>query len=221
MYVQEIWRYPVKSMAGERLATTQIGISGIDGDRQVLVGGADGRVITSRTHPRLLGLKGSISEAGEAHISGHPWDSPEALSLVKEAAGPTAKVFQHDGPERFDVLPLLVATDGAIREFGHDSRRLRANLILGGVEGLSERTWPGKCLRIGNVVIGVQDLRGRCVMTTFDPDTLEQNVKVLREIVQKFDGELALNCFVVRAGRIREGDKVELLTRQECETIRS
>jgi uncharacterized protein len=115
-------------------------------------------------------------------------------------------------------LPLLVATDGAIDAFGHDGRRLRPNLVIGGVDGLAERTWPGKCLRIGDVAIGVQDLRGRCVMTTFDPDTLKQDHRILKEIVQQFDGELALNCFVIRGGMVRVGEPVELMDANDCET---
>jgi uncharacterized protein YcbX len=218
MSVQQIWRYPAKSMAGERLKTAQIDELGVAGDRKVLVRGANGRIITSRTHHKLLGLKGTIPADGEVRISGQLWNTPEALALVRAAAGPAAELFYFEGPERFDVLPLLVATDGAIKVFGHDGRRLRPNLVIGGVQGLAERTWPGQYLRIGEVVIGIQDLRGRCVMTTFDPDSLEQDQQILKEIVKKFDGELALNCYVIRGGKICEGDKVQLLSKQEGET---
>jgi len=86
-------------------------------------------------------------------VSGHPWDSLEALALVRNAAGPAATLTFHQGPERFDILPLLVATDGALAAFGHDTRRLRPNIVVGGVDGLAERDWPGKCLRIGDAVL--------------------------------------------------------------------
>lgn len=216
MFVKEIWRHPAKSMAGEQLTAAQIGALGIAGDRKVLVRGPNGHIITSRTHHKLLGLKGTIGADGTPRISGHIWNSPEALQLVIAAVGTGATVIYYDGPERFDVLPLLVATDGAITAFGHDSRRLRPNIVIGGVEGLAERNWPGKCLRIGKVVIGIQDLRGRCIMTTYDPDTLKQNREVLNEIVRKFDGTLALNCFVVTGGEIHVGDPVELFTGKDC-----
>ena len=219
MHIKEIWRFPVKSMAGERLESAHIDENGVEGDRKVLVRGANRRLITSRAHHRLLGLKGSIGSDGEVRIAGpenlktpYIWNTPEALKLVKAAVGPDAELFYYDGPERFDVLPLLVATDGAIAEFGFDGRRLRPNIVIGGVEGLAERTWPGKFLRVGEVVIGVQDLRGRCIMTTYDPDTLKQNREVLQEIVDKFEGTLALNCFVANGGEIRVGDKVELFS---------
>ncbi len=216
MHLKEIWRFPVKSMAGESLTSVRIDKLGVNGDRTVLVRGANGHVITSRSHHKLLGLKGSLGEDGKPRIAGHPWNAPAALALVRNAVDPAADLVYYEGPERFDVLPLLVATDGAIDAFGHDGRRLRPNLVIGGVKGLAERSWPGKCLRIGEVVIGVQDLRGRCVMTTFHPDTLEQNHRVLKEIVQKFDGELALNCYVIHGGEIHVGDAVQLLGEHEC-----
>src|SRR5215471_18495858 len=174
MFVKEIWRYPAKSMAGERIAQAEVGELGIAGDRTVLVH-VGGRVVTSRTHHRLLGLKGTLDSNGVPQISGHSWNAPEASNLVKEAAGPAAELVHYEGKERFDVLPLLVATDGAITHMGFDGRRLRPNIVIGGVEGLAERAWPGRRLRIGGSVIEAAQLRGRCVMTTFDPDTIQQD----------------------------------------------
>src|SRR6266436_3347329 len=158
MHVKEIWRYPVKSMAGERLSDVQVDKLGVAGDRKVLVLGPNGRVITSRTHHKLLGLKGTLGAAGKARISGHLWNSPEALALVRAAAGPGAEIQFYEGPERFDVLPLLVATDGAITAFGHDGRRLRPNIIIGGVAGLAERGWEGRRLRLRSCLIAARDL---------------------------------------------------------------
>ncbi len=105
---------------------------------------------------------------------------------------------------------LLVATDGAIAAFGRDRRRLRPNLVIGGVTGLDERTWPGRRFIVGEVVIHIEDLRGRCIMTTFDSDTLAHDPNVLRDIVKRFAGKLALNCDVVDGGSISIGQEVEL-----------
>ena len=210
MHVAEIWRYPVKSMAGERLERAQIGTDGIRGDRVVHVSGAGGRVITSRTHPRLLGLRGALGADGEPLVDGRPWTAAESAAAVREAAGPAARLVRYDGPERFDVLPLLVGTDGAFAELGVDHRRLRPNIVVAGVEGLAEREWPGRRLRIGQVVIGVAKLRSRCVMTTYDPDTQAQDLSVLRRIASDFGGRMALDCEVLRGGWIALGDPVEL-----------
>jgi uncharacterized protein YcbX len=83
--------------------------------------------------------------------------------------------------------------------------------VVGGLPGLEERTWEGRQLRIGAVLIGIQDLRIRCVMTTFDPDTLEQDREVLADIRRRFAGTLALNCRVLAPGTIAVGDPVELV----------
>ena len=221
MRVAQIWRYPIKSMAGERLNHTRIGSLGIEGDRVVHVEDARGHVITARSHHRLLGHHATLNASGEPVVDGVLWSDPKARKDVVDIVGPGARLVRDESIDRFDVLPLLVATDGAIVAFGHDGRRLRPNLVIGGVEGLAERSWPGQCLRIGEVMIGIQDLRGRCIMTTFDPDTLKQDRQVLTGIVQKFGGTLALNCYVIRGGEIRVGDPVELVPEHECEAIRT
>ncbi|MGZ4990452.1 MAG: MOSC domain-containing protein [Methylobacter sp.] len=216
MKITEIWRYPVKTMAGEKLQQARIGLLGIEGDRVVHVEDALGQVITSRTHPRFLGHKGTLGPDGEPLVDNRPWNSPEVATEVVNIAGPGAKLVRYDGVERFDVLPLLIATDGAIAAFGHDRRRLRPNIVVGGVEGLAEREWPGACLRIGEVLIGVQDLRLRCIMTAYDPDTLAQDKEITRSIYRRFDGKLALNCFVIEGGEIAVDDAVQLVSGRAC-----
>jgi uncharacterized protein YcbX len=212
MDIAELWRYPVKTMGGEPLKRARIGPLGIEGDRVVHVEDARQRVITSRSHPRFLGHKGTLGLDGEPLVDGRPWGSPAVAADVADIAGKGARLVRFDGPERFDVLPLLVATDGAIAAFGHDRRRLRPNLVIGGVDGMSEREWPGCALRIGKVLIGVQNLRQRCIMTSFDPDTQVQDRNITRSIYQRFGGDLALDCFVIEGGDVALGDAVELLS---------
>ena len=114
--VAGLWRYPVKSMAGEPLTAADIGPDGIPGDRIVRVRGPEG-VRTSRRQYRMLGLHGTLGADGRPRIDGHPWDSPAALALVKTAAGADAWLEAWTDLDRFDILPLLVATDGAVAAF--------------------------------------------------------------------------------------------------------
>jgi uncharacterized protein YcbX len=159
MYVQELWRYPVKSMRGERVLEATMDQTGIKGDRSiVVVSEVRDRIITARTHPGLLGLQASIAEDGRTLIEDHVWNSPPALAMTQKAAGePVRLVEAGTRSERFDVLPLLVATDGAIRELDLDLRRLRPNIVIGGVSGQAERSWPGASLLSGSVVIDVEN----------------------------------------------------------------
>src|SRR5499427_4324946 len=144
MVVGEIWRYPVKSMGGEPLCETVL------------------------NHPALLGFHASLGPDGEPLVDGEPWSSEVIALRIRKAVGADVRLTRFDGPERFDVLPLLVATDGAIDSLGLDRRRFRPNILVAGATENSERSWPGKRLRIGGAVIDVVSLRQRRVMTTYD-----------------------------------------------------
>ena len=213
LHVAGLWRYPIKTLAGEPLTEAELGPNGIPGDRGVVVLGPEG-VRTSRRHHRLLGLRGTLGADGWPLVNGHPWDSREALALVKAAAGDDAWLEAVDAGEAFDVLPLLVATDGAVTAFGRDIRRLRPNILIRGVTGLDERSWPGAELHVlgqGDAIVRLDSLRGRCPMTTVDPDTLDRDPEVLRDIGRRFGGRLALNADVTRGGIVRVGDAVSLV----------
>jgi len=209
--IAELWRYPVKSMAGERLERVSVGPMGLEGDRIVYVRRFLGRIATARKFPRLLSHKGTLGTDGEPLVDGRPWKDPAVARDVEEIVGSGARLVRDDDPGRFDVLPLLVATDGAIEAFGRDGRRLRPNIVIAGVPGLAERAWEERTLRIGDVEIALEDLRDRCVMTTYDPDTQAQDPSVLRDIVERFDGKLALDARVTRGGILAVGDRVELV----------
>ena len=209
LQIAALWRYPIKSLAGESLDEAELTLTGIPGDRSVHVRGPEG-IRTSRRQFHLLGLRGTLDVGGTPLVNGKPWDSIDALELVQEAAGDDAELALSEEAERFDILPLLVATDGAVKEFGRDVRRLRPNILIGGVEGLAERSWEGKEMLIGDVVIGLHSLRARCPMTTVDPDRITRDPEVLKDIGRRFGGRLALNAFVAQPGRIKVGDRVTL-----------
>jgi uncharacterized protein YcbX len=102
-------------------------------------------------------------------------------------------------------------TDAAVTELGIDVRRLRPNILIGGdLPADAERTWPGRALAIGDALIGVYALRQRCIATTIDPDSGEQDTAVLRRIRERFANQVALDCWVIRPGVVRLGERVEL-----------
>lgn len=205
----QLWRYPVKSMAGEQIQRATLTDLGVPGDRLVWVRGPEG-VRTARRQFQLLGLRGTLSPEGEVLVNGHPWDSPVAAELVRAAAGEDAWLERAPTGYQFDILPLLVATDGAVAAFGRDIRRLRPNLLITGVNGMDETTWEGAELNIGDAIIELDSLRGRCPMTTVDPDTITRDPAVLKDIGRRFGGRLALNAAVGRGGEIVVGNPVTL-----------
>jgi MOSC domain-containing protein len=210
MHVEGLWRYPIKSLGGEALQTAALTCDGVAGDRLVHVTSSRGP-ITGRSRPGLLTIPGSTGVDGVPCAAGARWDSPEAAAIVAERAGHDARLTSYAGPERFDVLNLLVATDAAVNRLGVDIRRLRPNLLIGGAPEDAERYWPGNALAIGDALLGLHSVRQRCVVTTIDPDTGDQDPDVLRRIIRDFDGELALNAWVIEPGAIAIGDSVSLV----------
>lgn len=210
MHVVGLWRYPVKSLAAESLTAAELTHDGMAGDRVVHVRGDRGP-LTGRTRHNLLTLPASTATDGTPYVASHRWDSPEAAALIRQRAGHDARLVDFAGPERFDILNLLVATDGAVARFGSDVRRLRPNLLIGGVPADAERSWPGQALAVGDALIGIHSVRQRCIVTSIDPDTGTQDLNVSRRIRDEFGNELALNCWVIRPGTVHTGDVVNLV----------
>jgi uncharacterized protein len=209
VYVERLWRYPVKSLGGEELRQAVLTPDGVLGDRLVHVRNDSGP-LTGRSRHDLLTLPAGTDPAGVPTVGGARWDSAEAAAAVRAHAGPDARLAAFDGPERFDVLNLLVATDSAVAELGVDVRRLRPNVLLAGVPRLAERTWEGKALRVGDALIGLYTLRQRCVVITIDPDSGEQDVDVLLRIRHRFAGRVALDSWVIEPGTIAVGDRASI-----------
>src|SRR5579871_5488658 len=193
MEIREIWRYPIKSMAGESLQTVELTEAGVSGDRLIQARNTAGCIVTARTRPLLLRHRGRLAPGDQVLVDERPWNSAGVAQDVEAATDPGTHLVESDPEYRFDILPLLIATDGMLAAAGYDHRCFRPNLVIGGVPGLSEREWEGARLRIGPATVGIEDLRDRCIMTTFDPDTGEQDLGVLRRVRQEFDGKLGLN----------------------------
>jgi uncharacterized protein YcbX len=202
----------VKSLAGERLEAVDVREDGFPGDRALRVVDARGAPVTARTKPALLALSASLDGGRRPLVDGRDWESSETAATIAAAAGEGARLAPAgDDGHWFDESPLLVATDGAIAALGYDGRRFRPNLVIGGVDGMAERSWDGRRVRAGSAEIDLGHLCERCVLTTFDPDTQEQDPDVLRRVNADLDGLFARNCWVARPGRIAVGDPVELL----------
>src|SRR5881628_3533612 len=143
MRVAELWRYPVKSLAGEQLDAVDILRDGLPGDRVVQVYDARGRIVTSRTTPALLGLRGTTSATSEPLVDGAPWTAPEVAKAIEAIAGPGARppcarrrgdrrLRQAPPPVRHDHLRSRHSRAGSGRPAPHragDGRTLGARFL--------------------------------------------------------------------------------------------
>src|SRR5665809_140688 len=103
VHVSELWRYPVKSLRGERLDAAHVQSDGVVGDRSVMEFDGDGGFVTARTCPGQLGL--SATHGSSTLVNGQAWDSEAAGHAVREAAGPDAHLAASAGHRRrFDAV---------------------------------------------------------------------------------------------------------------------
>lgn len=169
MRVGELWRYPVKSLAGERLGEVDLSMDGIPGDRTVQVYDAERYIVTARTAPRLLSLTATLDSTGEPLVNGYPWTASEVAKLIQAAAGPGAWLARCNELDRFDVLPLLVATDGVVGAPRTDRRRFRPNLyVAGDPDGAEQLTGCAIDEAPGVVIGGASDTASIAFMEVVD-----------------------------------------------------
>jgi MOSC domain-containing protein len=218
--VVELWRYPVKSMAGERLDSCTVTGSGLDGDRRwALVDGAPhraGKLLTIKHHDRLLtyharlaggGVDVSTPDGTTARLDG---DVVRRLEL--ESSRPL--VLRELPGGNFDDAHILIVNLASVAVLGLeagmkvDHRRFRANLYVEGIEPDEEVGWVGRRIRAGDAELEVTSRCERCVVITKDPDTTEAAPELLRLLAERHDESMGVYCQVVRPGRVAVGDHV-------------
>ena len=224
--VAGLWRYPVKSMAGEALQSADVSWHGVAGDRRwaFIRGGMERSGfpwLTIRERPELSHYRPRFADPdrpdGSPTIVRTPSDREfdvADLALAAELGDGVRVIRQNRGV--FDTFPLsLISTQtiaglGAQMGAGLDAQRFRPNLLVEAADGAEfpEDAWVGAVLRIGGLRMRVDKRDGRCVMVNVDPVTLERNPAVLRTIARERDACLGVYGSTVEPGRVAVGDEV-------------
>ena len=229
--VVQLWRYPVKSMAGERVTTTAVHATGFEGDRRWgVVDCETGRVLTAKRDKRLLFASARMvapdrveirlpdgSLADDAALS--RWlDRPVAV----ERAGSVGGIYEN--PRDFESETDWVTWQGppeawhdsarvslvSMATLGHwDQRRFRPNVIF---EGHGEDALVGHLVQIAGVALEVTKQIDRCVMVTRAQPGIEADLDILRTINRTRDTYLAVGARVAHPGQLAVGDELTLGT---------
>lgn len=228
--VSDLWRFPVKSFAGEQARRAFVGPFGILGDRRLAVLDEAGDLLTGRRAHALLGFRARSTEAetGEGVEVITPqgwelaWDDPAVGRELSDALGRPA-VLVRNPVGVHDVAPAHIISTGSLaaaREWVEgedlDRRRFRANVILelDGEEPFAEDAWVGAALELGagGPVLEVISPTERCVMTTFDPDTVARDNRVLAGLARARDNLFGVYARVARPGWVEVGAAARLRT---------
>lgn len=217
--VAEMWRYPVKSMAGEKLASATLSETGFDGDRRwALVDGTinrAGKLLTIRQEERLMTYRSRLNGAGVEVVTpeGDARHLDDALVAgIAQASGRPLTLRDLPGAN-FDDSPVLVVNMATVAAFGlearihMDHRRFRANLYLEGLEPEEEVRWLGRHIGVGEAELEVTKRCDRCVVITRDPDTTIASPELLRILANTYETCMGVYCRVVRPGQVSVGDR--------------
>ena len=224
--VSELARYPIKSMAGTPLASADLGLHGIEGDRRFAfrrVGDSGGfPFLTAGRFPELLTYQ-PIGEPMPTHVR---TPSGAEVELRSEALrGEIARRSGHDvelmmfkhGIFDDGTVSLISATtiDAICAEAGieSDRRRMRMNVVLetDGLAPFGEDAWVGATLVIGDAAVSVTARDERCAMVNIDPDSGRQDPRVMKAVVRMNGNYAGVYATVVRAGAIHVGRSVYLV----------
>lgn len=220
-------RYPVKSMAGEELASVEVEHRGLAGDRRWAVYTEDGGIGSGKTTRRfrrvdgllewraVLGDGGPVVEAP----SGEQLGPDDAGAALGEAIGRPLEIRAEAHVPHHDESPVHVLTTASLRALGEllgrpvDVARFRPNVVLDvDAEGFPEEDWTGRELRLGDdVVLALGPGMPRCVMVGLPQRELEKDKEILRTLARERDLVLGLQASVVRGGTVRRGDPAHLL----------
>lgn len=227
--VAELWRYPVKSLQGERVESATLGPEGLEGDRRFAIFDVEtGFGLTARRQPDLLFASAALRADGGVDITlpdGRLARGDEDLSAwlgrrveLREADADVPRRYENpaDADNDADWRPFEGAT-GAFHDSGRvrvslvsratigawPQRRFRSNVLL---EGEGEDTLVGGRAQLGGALLDVTKRISRCVMVTrAQPGDIERDPTVLRAIARERDACLAIGALVVRGGEVGVG----------------
>jgi uncharacterized protein YcbX len=234
-HVEAIYRYPVKSMSGERLEDTNLGWHGLDGDRRL----AFRRIDDCSGFPWLTAgkLPALVLFTPQRRDHGAPGDLP---THVRTPDGKELPVFgedlaaevgrRHGSPVQmmqlkhgiFDEATISVIASDTVREIARaagrslDVRRFRPNVVVHLLRPVpfQEDDWLGGVLSFGEednapaIAVTLRD--ERCSMLNLDPDSAESAPEVLKAVVRANRNNAGIYCTVIRIGRLAVGQTIFL-----------
>jgi MOSC domain-containing protein len=235
--VAQLWRWPVKSMAGERVQALRVDGRGAGGDRSHAVlfehKGAL-KPLTARESPGLLAWKARYPFNVDGGID--PKSPPRAI-----VTAPDGRTFVWGDPRlrhaltadlerpvelRRDIhgiqdLPrsLLITTEATLQALGDelhgpiDLRRFRPNLHLDlDADAWAELAWEGGELSFaGGVRLRLLHPCERCAIPTRDPDTQVKWPQLLRHLHDAHEQNFGINARVLTGGRVAAGEAVDVI----------
>jgi MOSC domain-containing protein len=234
-HVEAIYRYPVKSMAGERLEDANLGWYGLDGDRRLAFRRMDDRsgmpwLTASKLPDLLLFAPQRCEDSVHGDLPTHvrtpdgramPVFGEDLANEVGRRYGAPIQMMQlRHGI--FDEASISVIASDTVREIGRlagrslDIRRFRPNVVVRLLRSgaFQEDEWLSGVLSFGEgndaPAIAVTMRDERCSMVNLDPDTASPAPEVMKAVVRANQNNAGIYGAVTRIGRLVVGQPIFL-----------
>lgn len=233
-YVEAIFRYPVKSMGGERLEVANLGWHGLDGDRRLAFRKIDDRSgfpwLSASKLPELLLFTPHREDGAQGDLPTHirapdgrllPVFGEDLATEVGRRYGAPVQMMQLNHG-MFDEASISVIAFDTVREIGRlagrspDVRRFRPNVVVRLLRSVpfQEDEWLGGVLSFGEgddapaITVTMRDVR--CSIVNLDPDSASRAPEVLKAVVRANQNNAGIYGGVTRIGRLAVGQKILL-----------
>jgi uncharacterized protein YcbX len=199
-----VYRYPVKALRGERLATAEVTASGFAGDRSAAL------IVRSPEHART-----GKTYRGKEQRKLHTLATIGAAETLALGAGLIVEA-EDEQPHYFDAEPVSIVFDAWVRDLealagrAVDPLQFRPNIVAAAAPAFAaaERDLIGLRLNVGSVAFEVVSSITRCVTISYDIATGDADPALQRTIVQQRDNKMGIYCRVLTPGSIAEGDPI-------------
>ncbi|HEY1013931.1 MAG TPA: MOSC domain-containing protein [Herpetosiphonaceae bacterium] len=232
--VRALWRYPVKSMLGERCAALDLDSRGVAGDRLYAVRDAAGKFGSGKNTRRFCRIDGLLGFAARSVAAGPAVVFPDgrlfaagdpALDAALSAAlGQPLSLAREVAVSHLDAGPVHLLTTAALAWLADrlpgsaiDERRFRPNLVIEAAGAAPiEHGWVGCVLAVGAARLQVTGLAERCLMVDLPQGALPRDGGILRELAgAALPGEppapFGVYARVLAPGPVLAGDAVQQL----------
>lgn len=234
--IAELWRYPVSSLAGERVASVSLTTSGVVDDRLFgLIDGETGLPAAPEKHARWRGALHLQANhvAGQLPTITFPdgrclaVDDRALNTMLSDHFGFDAILACHEAidgypdfprtSQRHPHFPVHILTTASLRRLAEvrqvdavDVRRFRPTVLIETFDasGFVEKNWIGQSLRLGEVGIHAEEETTRCGITFIAQPGVEDDPEVLRSILRHNKRHLGINCTMEATGTLKVGDDV-------------
>ena len=227
--VEALFRYPVKSMAGEPLQDVDVSWHGLHGDRRLAfrrIGDRSGFPwLTASKLPELI-LYAPQRRDGDlpSHVrtpAGQelPLFGPELAAEIGDCHGtPVEMTYLNRGI--FDEASVSLITSTTVAEAGRlaarhtDVRRFRPNILIASARAIpfEEDEWVRGVLTFGEesdaAAITVTNRDERCAMVNYDPDSAKSDAEIFKSIVRMRENRLGVYGTVTRPGHLAVGQSI-------------